>query len=324
MNRGGKPFWGIALVVLGVLMILNQLNLFRFSWIWGFSAPVILFVIAFFFVAGFVSKGPPAAGLLVPAGILAGVGLTLLLGSTFGLMRYVWPGFILAPAIGLLLLYLFNREHNPGLLVPVGILVTVAGTCFLSSVLGIWHILWPGFILSPAVGLLLLYWFGERHNRGLLIPIGILGGISFFSFFGTFMMGSYGYGKFGLAGVLILVGLLSIMKKPGEKAGFSKWQAPRQHMGAPDAENPQQSWDESRSRQEWREYGQKAYQEYDARFNNPDWARTDGTGTHPGNGAAPGNGRANGNGTGSGNGFQDDNAYNLYVNSDFSKNAPKR
>ena len=324
MNRGGKPFWGIALVVLGVLMILNQLNLFRFSWIWGFSAPVILFVIAFFSVAGFVSKGPPAAGLLVPAGILAGVGLTLLLGSTFGLMRFVWPGFILAPAIGLLLLYLFSREHSPGLLVPVGILVTIAGTCFLSSLLGIWHILWPGFVLSPAVGLLLLYWFGERHNRGLLVPIGILGGISFFSFFGTFMMGSYGYGKFGLAGVLILIGLLTLLKKPGESARAGKWQAPRQDAGAPGADNTQQSWDESRSRQEWREYGQKAYQEYDARFNNPDWARTDGTGSNPGNGVNPGHGGTAGNGMNTGNGMNPENMDNPYVNSDFSRNAPKR
>jgi predicted membrane protein len=218
LKREGKPFWGIVLVVLGVLMILNQLNLFRFSWLWGFSAPVILFVIAFFFVAGFMSKGPSSAGLLVPAGVLGGVGLTLLLGTTFGLMYFVWPGFILAPAIGLLLMYLFSHEHNPGLLVPVGILVTVAGTCFLSTLLRMWHILWPGFILSPAVGLLLLYWFGERQNKGLLIPVGILGGISFFGFFGTFLMGNYGYGKYGLALALIVIGLLTLLKKPGRRA----------------------------------------------------------------------------------------------------------
>ena len=166
MNRSSKSFWGIVLVVLGVLMILNNLNLFSFSWLWSFSAPVVLFVIAFFFVAGFLSKGPTSAGLLVPGGILAGVGLTLLFGSSFHMMEYVWPGFVAAPALGLLLLYLFSNEHSPGLLVPIGILGTVSITCFLSSVLGLWGLLWPGFILAPAVGLMLLYIFGEHQSRG--------------------------------------------------------------------------------------------------------------------------------------------------------------
>jgi predicted membrane protein len=277
MKREGKPFWGIVLVVLGVLMILNQLNLFRFSWLWGFSAPVILFVIAFFFVAGFMSRGPSSAGLLVPAGVLGGVGLTLLLGTTFGLMYYVWPGFILAPAIGLLLMYLFSHEHNPGLLVPVGILVTVAGTCFLSTVLRMWHILWPGFILSPAVGLLLLYWFGERQNKGLLIPVGILGGISFFGFFGTFLMGNYGYGKYGLALALIVIGLLTLLKKPGEARRPFQWKDKKPAGTGNNPQDARQRWEEARNRQQWREYGQQAYREYDERFNNPDWARTNTT-----------------------------------------------
>ncbi len=280
MNRGGKYFWGIVLVVLGGMMILNQLNLFSFSWLWSFSAPVILFVIAFFFVAGFLSRGPSSAGLLVPAGVLVGVGATLLLGGTFHLMQYVWPGFILAPALGLLLLYMFSNEHSPGLLVPIGILATIAATCSLSAVFGIWHILWPGFIASPAVGLLLLYLFGERQNRGLLIPVAILGGISCMSFFGTFMMGNYGYGKIGLAVVLILVGLLSIFRKPGQGGSFARRDKTTAEPGMNGAQahpnqnaDANQSWDEARSRQQWREYGQQAYREYDERFNNPDWAK---------------------------------------------------
>lgn len=282
MNRGGKSFWGIVLVALGVMMILNNLKLFSFSWIWGFSAPVVLFVIAFFFIAGFLSKGPSSAGLLVPGGVLAGVGVTLLFGSTFHLMAYVWPGFILAPAFGLMLLYLFSNEHSPGLLVPIGVIVTVGTTCFLSSVLNMWQILWPGFILSPAIGLLLLYLFSERHNKGLLVPIGILGGISFFSFFGTFMAGNYGYGKYGFAVVLIIVGLLSIMKKPGEARIHGKrWYArhpdgARQGWDAQNPAGPQQGADEAKNREGWREYGQQAYREYDAKFNrNPQYPGSD-------------------------------------------------
>ncbi len=301
MNRNSKPFWGIVLVVLGVLMILNNLNLFSFSWLWGFSAPVVLFVIAFFFVAGFLSKGPTSAGLLVPGGILAGVGLTLLFGSSFHMMAYVWPGFIASPALGLLLLYLFSNEHSPGLLVPIGILGTVSATCFLSSVMGLWGLLWPGFILAPAVGLMLLYIFGEHQSRGLLIPVGILGGISFFAFFGTFLSGNYGYGKYVLAAILILFGLLSIFHKPGEPHRGKRWQARnpgwQQNTEAKRPEEPQQSWDEAKSREQWREYGQQTYREYDAKFNQ--------TPPYPGSDAATGTGK--------------EPPVNPYVNSDYSR-----
>jgi hypothetical protein len=305
MNRGGKSFWGIILVALGVMMILNNLKLFSFSWLWGFSAPVVLFVIAFFFIAGFLSKGPSSAGLLVPGGVLAGVGVTLLLGSTFHLMSYVWPGFIFAPALGLLLLYLFSNDHSPGLLVPIGILVTVGATCFLSSVLGLWHILWPGFILSPAVGLFLLYLFGERHNKGLLIPVGILGGISFFAFFGTFLVGNYGYGKYVFAAILIIAGLLSIVKKPGDTGAHGKrWfarhpEGARQDWNAQNQSDARQSADEAKSRESRREYGQQVYREYDAKFNqNPQYPGSDAGSAKPG-GESP--------------------DANPYMNSDYSK-----
>ncbi len=300
MKRGGKSFWGVVLIGLGALMILRNLNLISFRWIWNFSAPIVLFVLAFFFVAGFLSRGPKGAGLLVPAGILAGTGLTLLLGTTFSLMHYVWPGFILAPALGLFLLYLFNEQHSPGLLVPVGVLLTVGATSFISSIFGIWGIMWPGFVLSPAVGLLLLYLFGERHNKGLLIPIGILGGIAGFGFFGSFLTGNVGYGKYGFAGFLILMGILSFVKKPKEKQHSERWyqrhsdgssawnggagqqeenwheQAgePNQNWQGKSGE-PNQSWDEAKNREKRREYGQKAYKEYDEKFNDVNYPKGD-------------------------------------------------
>jgi len=259
---------------------------------WSFTGPIVLFVLAFFFAAGFLSKGPSSAGLLVPAGILAGVGVTLLLGTTFHLMEYVWPGFVLSPALGLLLLYLFSEKHSPGLLVPIGVLLTVGATSFIATVFRAWAIMWPGYILSPAIGLLLLFLFSERHNKGLLIPIGILGGISAFGFFGTFLSGNFSYGRYGFAGVLILVGLLAIFKKSDNDKHHSKnWY--KRHSGERDYWNPekvnvkdqfgqngyhtdgsngnQESWDEARNRQQRREYGQQAYREYDEKFNNPEY-----------------------------------------------------
>lgn len=100
----------------------------------------------------------------------------------FGLVRldwdYLWPLFLVVPGLGFELGYFTNR-HDPGLLVPGGILLTY-GALFYVNILfgwGLMELLWPVFPLGVALGLFQLYWFGTR-DRGLLIPVGILGGFS--------------------------------------------------------------------------------------------------------------------------------------------------
>lgn len=66
----------------------------------------------------------------------------------------------------------FKRPYGAGLLVPAGILFTLGVTFLLGEVFS-YSLIWPAFIASPAVGLLLLYLFGDR-SPGLLVPIGIL------------------------------------------------------------------------------------------------------------------------------------------------------
>jgi hypothetical protein len=69
--------------------------------------------------------------------------------------------------------------------------------------------LWPIFPLGVAIGLFQLYLFGARE-KGLLIPIGILGAISIF-----FIINNLFFIHFGLlAGIgIIVIGLWIIFKK---------------------------------------------------------------------------------------------------------------
>ena len=141
------------------------------------------------------------------------IGVLLIL-SNFGVIEIVWdnlwPLFLLIPGMLFELGYFISRK-DAGLLVPGGILTTY-GLLFLVYVNYGWHlmdILWPIFPLGVAIGLFQLYLFGGRE-KGLLIPVGILGVISLF-----FLVDSLLFIDFKLfAGILlILIGIWIIFKK---------------------------------------------------------------------------------------------------------------
>lgn len=214
MRNSSKFVMGAILVIFGILMISGNLGFINMSWILNLAWPMIFIAIAFFFFLGFLSRRPYGTGFLVPAGIFLTLGVTFILSEMFS-YSMMWPGFVAAPAVGLLLLYLFG-DRSPGLLVPVGILLTVAGTCFFASLLSAWDIAWPGFIMAPAVGLFLLYIAGNRESA-LLIPIFILSAISI-TFFSIFCLGRFADSfKYVAGGALILAGLATIVKKPAHK-----------------------------------------------------------------------------------------------------------
>jgi hypothetical protein len=145
--------------------------------------------------------------------LLLFIGAMLIL-SNFGVIEIVWdnlwPLFLLIPGVVFELSY-FTYRKDAGLLVPGGILITY-GLLFLVNVNYGWHLmdnLWPIFPLGVAIGLFQLYLFGERE-KGLLIPIGILGAISLF-----FLINNLVFIDFGLlAGILlVLIGIWIIFKK---------------------------------------------------------------------------------------------------------------
>jgi len=145
--------------------------------------------------------------------LLLFIGVILIL-SNFGVIEIIWedlwPLFLLIPGIVFELSYFIYRK-DAGLLVPGGILITY-GLLFLVNVIYGWHLmenLWPIFPLGVAIGLFQLFLFGGRE-KGLLIPVGILGAISLF-----FLINNLLFVDFRLiAGILLVViGIWIIFKK---------------------------------------------------------------------------------------------------------------
>ncbi|WP_334072295.1 MULTISPECIES: hypothetical protein [Paenibacillus] len=66
-----------------------------------------------------------ATGLLIPGGILFTVGLVCQVATLFDSWQYLWPGFILAPAVGLFEFYWFGNR-NKYLLIPINILAVLS------------------------------------------------------------------------------------------------------------------------------------------------------------------------------------------------------
>lgn len=114
--------------------------------------------------------------------LLISLGLILLL-AKIGFINIgwgaIWPLFILIPGLILEISFLFNREI-PGVLVPGGILSIIGATFLLCALFNRWNwmgFLWPIFPFSVAFGLFQLYIFSD-HEKELLIPVGILGGVA--------------------------------------------------------------------------------------------------------------------------------------------------
>ena len=125
---------GIGLVALGVLFLIRPVpevdaaDVFEWFWPLLFLMPVGVL----FHWWHFRSGSPKTAGLLVPGGLFLTVGAVCQLSILFDAWDTLWPGFVLAPAVGLFELYLFGGRKR-GLLIPVGILAAVAGVFFLST-----------------------------------------------------------------------------------------------------------------------------------------------------------------------------------------------
>jgi len=145
--------------------------------------------------------------------LLLCIGVLLIL-ANFGVMEIawdnLWPLFLLIPGIFFELSYFISRK-DAGLLVPGGILITY-GLLFLVNVNYGWHLmdnLWPIFPLGVAIGLFQLFLFGGRE-KGLLIPVGILGAISLFFLINNLLFIDFRL----LAGILlVLIGIWIIFKK---------------------------------------------------------------------------------------------------------------
>ena len=141
-------FWGIVLIILGVLLLFGNLSEFGMSRLW----PVFPFIVGVGFWIGYF-QDRQNHGLLMPGTILVVISLLFLYCNitTWSNMETLWPIFILAPAVGFIAMFL-GGNRDKGLLFPSGIL-TLIGIIFLAITHGLSEF-WP--ILLIIAGALLI------------------------------------------------------------------------------------------------------------------------------------------------------------------------
>lgn len=138
------------------------------------------------------------------------------------IVRKLWPAiFLIFPSLLIHSVFFAGKNKDAGILVPAGILLVVGLTCQVSILFGVWGISWPGYLLAVAVGLFELYLFGNR-DKGLLIPVCILGGLSivFMNWFSFKWLFGVEYSRFIIPVVLVIFGLLIIFKSGSRKDEF--------------------------------------------------------------------------------------------------------
>ncbi|KOY14558.1 hypothetical protein [Paenibacillus xylanivorans] len=143
-----------VLILLGVYLILNQGGslgpgtIFATFWPTLFVIPLGLFFHWLYF--SMIGRG---IGLLVPGGILLTAGVVSQIAMLFGNWSTMWPGFILAVAVGLFELYWFGGR-NKWLLIPINILTVISLLFF--SVMSIGTMLNSLSFIQPFVAIVLI------------------------------------------------------------------------------------------------------------------------------------------------------------------------
>ncbi|CAH1196237.1 MULTISPECIES: hypothetical protein [Paenibacillus] len=157
-----------VLILLGVYLMLNQGGslgpgtIFATFWPTLFVIPLGLFFHWLYF--SMIGRG---VGLLVPGGILLTAGIVSQIAMLFGNWGTMWPGFILAAAVGLFELYWFGGR-NRWLLIPINILLVLSLLFF--AVMSLGNMLSSLSFIQPfvAIGLIVLgSWFilGRSKKR---------------------------------------------------------------------------------------------------------------------------------------------------------------
>jgi hypothetical protein len=152
---------------------------------------------------------------IVMGAVFVALGCILLL-SNLGYINfswdYIWPMALLLPGIYLHFAFFTKIDRNPGNLVPAGILTTYGLMAYIVAFFG-WGTMgsmWPFILIGIAIGLFELYIFGNK-DKGLLIPIGILGGL------GLMFLGKMYFfmdlRKFLIPIIFVAIGVLMLSKR---------------------------------------------------------------------------------------------------------------
>jgi hypothetical protein len=115
----GNFLLGIIFLLLGIFLIIS--NFFNIDFSWNYIWPIFILLPGLKFEYDYyVRKRNP--GVLVPGGLLTTIGILFYLCAFFGynILDYLWPAFILAPAIGIFQLFLATKRTS--LIIPVFLL----------------------------------------------------------------------------------------------------------------------------------------------------------------------------------------------------------
>lgn len=150
---------------------------------------------------------------MINGGILIALGCIFLAYNLYDFdVETYWPLFFLIPTVLCLGAFVSNRR-NAGALVPVGIFVIMGSMFQYCELEGWYHMewMWPGFLLGPGVGLFMFYLV--NRERALLIPAGILTGLSV-----IFFLSNSPYSDYWPLLLIIAGGILMLRRKKSEAA----------------------------------------------------------------------------------------------------------
>ncbi|MCI3918950.1 hypothetical protein MO973_01745 [Paenibacillus sp. TRM 82003] len=161
---------GAVLILLGTFVFMNRGEgfstgqLFEYFWPSMFVIPLGLF----FHWLYFGLTGRKGVGVLVPGGILLTVGFFCQLSMLYDAWHILWPGFILAVAVGLFELYWFGGR-NKWLMIPINILTVLSLLFFAIFSIGeVFNFLTGNPLIAigmVVVGAIVLIGGGKSKNR---------------------------------------------------------------------------------------------------------------------------------------------------------------
>lgn len=150
---------GLGLIILGAIFLFENFGYIEFDFqvMW----PLLLILGGLSFWIGYF-RSRQDYGLLMPGTILIVYGLMFWFCAIEGWwnLEYLWPGFMLAPGLGFVFMYLFGRKEK-GLLIPAGILIGMSAIFAFryTTVLRFWPVVLIG------IGIYLIYKHSDKTTQ---------------------------------------------------------------------------------------------------------------------------------------------------------------
>ena len=182
-------FWGIVLVGLGILFLLNEMEMIELQNLSDLVWTLIFGVIAAFFFITYFLKNKQEWGWLFPATICTGIALVIGLdGTGIGRMLSGAP-IMLGIAAPFLVAYLSDPRSKQWALIPTWVLTVIAGVILLERYMNGNLV---GALVLYSIALPFLYaYLTDKSRQWALIPFTVLSVIGTIPLLGLFVSGAW-------------------------------------------------------------------------------------------------------------------------------------